>query len=62
MRMSFIERNQKEEEGRAEGSYPVWLCVALEIPIEGYPLPQKVARTFIPSCTKLSNFRTLRQS
>ena len=38
MRMRFIERNGKEEEGRVGGSYPVWLCIALGIPIEGYPL------------------------
>ena len=30
MRISSIEQKGKEEEGKVEGIYPVWLCVAFE--------------------------------
>ena len=38
--MGSIEQNGKEE-GKVDGIYPVWLCVALEIRVEGYPRWQK---------------------
>ena len=44
--MGSIGLNGKEGEGKEEGIYPVWLCVALEIleiRIEGYSLVQKAA-------------------
>ena len=53
--MSSIEQSGKEGEGKVEGIYPVWLCVALAIRIEGYSLVQKAARTLVFCCTKLSN-------
>ena len=52
--MVSTEKNGEEEEGNVEGICPVWLCVALEKLVEGYPLVQKAARTLVVCCTKLS--------
>ena len=45
--MSAIEQNGKEEDGKTERIYPVWLCVALEIRIEGCSLVQKAAKSLV---------------